>query len=74
MCIDLTTEKWIETYYGCKERKNRTIHEAYDDMVNILLFHTCQHHDLYSGCNGFEKIHQKTHIYRAVANCLLAYL
>ena len=27
------TKRWIETYYGWKERENTTIHEAYDDMV-----------------------------------------
>lgn len=33
MCCGFTTEYWIETYYCCKESANKTIHEAYDEMV-----------------------------------------
>jgi len=34
MCTGLGTRRWIETFYGWKERGDVTIHEAYDEMVN----------------------------------------
>ena len=36
MCTGLGTRRWIETYYGWKERENTTIHEAYDAMVSAV--------------------------------------
>ncbi len=46
MCINLSTERWIETYYGCKERDGMTFHEAYDEMVTSTVAMTAVLHSL----------------------------
>jgi hypothetical protein len=50
-CINLSTERWIETYYGCKEMNYMTIHEAYDEMwVSWIRDHIPE--DAYIQCSG----------------------
>ena len=54
LCINLTIEQWIETYYGCKEGKamnNFTVYESYDEIV-LPWLRNVMPKDAYKQCSG----------------------